>query len=155
MFGTLGVQEMMIIFFVALVLFGPKKLPELGKTIGKALTEFRKHSNDLKSTFEREMNNLEKETESVQQVASSTANQIRNSIDVDPYQHWMPAEDHPAEIAAGDAQDTHQPPETVGASEVTGAELNEATEVAAIEGTVPRKGTASAAEQASETPQHT
>jgi len=49
--GTLGVQEMIVIFLVALVLFGPKKLPELGKTIGKALTEFRRHSNDLKATF--------------------------------------------------------------------------------------------------------
>ena len=56
--GPIGVQEMIIIFFVALVLFGPKKLPELGKTIGKALTEFRRASNDLKATFEREMHNI-------------------------------------------------------------------------------------------------
>jgi TatA/E family protein of Tat protein translocase len=60
MFGTLGVQEMVIIFLVALVLFGPKKLPELGKTIGKALTEFRRASNDLKATFDREMHTLER-----------------------------------------------------------------------------------------------
>ena len=39
--ATIGVQEMVVIFLVALVLFGPKKLPELGKTIGKAITEFR------------------------------------------------------------------------------------------------------------------
>jgi sec-independent protein translocase protein TatA len=42
MLGTLGVQEMVVIILVALVLFGPKKLPELGRTIGKALTEFRR-----------------------------------------------------------------------------------------------------------------
>ncbi len=53
--GTVGVQEMVVIFLVALVLFGPKKLPELGRTIGKAITEFRRASNDLKATFEREM----------------------------------------------------------------------------------------------------
>ena len=82
MFGTLGVQEMMIFFFVALVLFGPKKLPELGKTIGKALTEFRRHSNDLKATSEREMHNLERETEPAQQAAQQIHGQISN---VDPY----------------------------------------------------------------------
>ena len=40
--GPVGVQEIIVIFLVALVLFGPKKLPELGKTIGKAITEFRR-----------------------------------------------------------------------------------------------------------------
>ena len=40
--GPLGVPEMMVIFLLALVLFGPKKLPELGRTLGKALTEFRR-----------------------------------------------------------------------------------------------------------------
>ncbi len=63
MFGTVGVSEMAVIFIVALVLFGPKKLPELGKTIGKAITEFRRASSDLKSSFEREMHALERETE--------------------------------------------------------------------------------------------
>jgi TatA/E family protein of Tat protein translocase len=48
--GTLGIQEMIVIFVIALVLFGPKKLPELGRTIGKAITEFRRASNDLKAT---------------------------------------------------------------------------------------------------------
>src|SRR5437899_1982880 len=62
MFGTLGVQEMIVIFIVALVLFGPKKLPELGRTIGKAITEFRRASSDLKATFEREMQSLERES---------------------------------------------------------------------------------------------
>ena len=44
--GPVGVQEMIVIFLVALVLFGPKKLPELGKTIGKAITEFRRAQSD-------------------------------------------------------------------------------------------------------------
>ena len=50
--GPVGVQEMIVIFLVALVLFGPKKLPELGKTIGKAITEFRRAQSELKSTFD-------------------------------------------------------------------------------------------------------
>ena len=75
--GTLGVQEMIVIFVLALVLFGPKKLPELGRTIGKAISEFRRASSDLKASFEREMHNLERETdalkETTQQQAIATA----------------------------------------------------------------------------------
>jgi sec-independent protein translocase protein TatA len=60
--GTLGSQELIAIFVVALLLFGPKKLPELGRTFAKAMKEFRKAQSDLKSTFDREMANLERET---------------------------------------------------------------------------------------------
>ena len=51
MLGTLGTSEMIFIFILALVLFGPKKLPEIGRTIGKAITEFRRASNELKTTL--------------------------------------------------------------------------------------------------------
>jgi sec-independent protein translocase protein TatA len=60
--GPLGTQELVFIFILALLLFGPKKLPELGKTIGKAMTEFRRAQSELKATFDREMQNLERET---------------------------------------------------------------------------------------------
>src|SRR5437660_9130969 len=76
--GTLGVQEMVVIFLVALVLFGPKKLPELGRTIGKAITEFRRASSDLKATFEREMQSLERESESLKEVTHSAATDIHS-----------------------------------------------------------------------------
>src|SRR5690349_2827844 len=76
--GTLGGQEIAVIFILALVLFGPKKLPELGRTIGKAITEFRRASNDLKATFEREMQTLERESQSISQVANVTAGDIFN-----------------------------------------------------------------------------
>jgi TatA/E family protein of Tat protein translocase len=61
--GPLGWQETVFIFFLALLLFGPKKLPELGRTIGKAMTEFRRASNELKATFDREMKSLEQQTD--------------------------------------------------------------------------------------------
>jgi TatA/E family protein of Tat protein translocase len=61
--GPLGLQETVFIFFLALLLFGPKKLPELGRTIGKAMTEFRRASNELKATFDREMKTLEQEVD--------------------------------------------------------------------------------------------
>src|SRR6185436_974855 len=55
MFGSLGFPEMILIFVVALIVFGPKKLPEIGRTIGKALGEFKKATDDFKSTIEREV----------------------------------------------------------------------------------------------------
>jgi TatA/E family protein of Tat protein translocase len=53
--GNLGMPELMMIVVLALLLFGPKKLPEIGKQVGKALGEFRRASNDLKRTIEDEM----------------------------------------------------------------------------------------------------
>jgi TatA/E family protein of Tat protein translocase len=69
--GPLGWQETVFIFFLALILFGPKKLPELGRTLGKAMTEFRRASSELKATFDREMKNLEAETESLKEVTTT------------------------------------------------------------------------------------
>jgi TatA/E family protein of Tat protein translocase len=68
--GTLGWQETVFIFLLALLLFGPKKLPELGRTIGKAMTEFRRASNELKATFDREMKSLEQETGSLKELTN-------------------------------------------------------------------------------------
>ena len=60
--GPLGTQELVFIFLLALLLFGPKKLPELGRNFAKAMKEFKKAQGDLKATFDREMANLELET---------------------------------------------------------------------------------------------
>ena len=49
--GPLGVQEMIFIFVAALVIFGPKKLPELGKQLGKGMAEFRRATDELKDEF--------------------------------------------------------------------------------------------------------
>jgi TatA/E family protein of Tat protein translocase len=59
---TVGGPEMVAIILLALLLFGPKELPKIARTIGKAMTEFRRAQNDLKSTFNREMENLERES---------------------------------------------------------------------------------------------
>jgi len=65
--GSLGMQEIVIIFIIALIVFGPRKLPELGKTIGKGLAEFKKASNDLKQTWEDEVR-LDKEKEAMNEI---------------------------------------------------------------------------------------
>lgn len=51
----LGTPELIIIFAVALIFFGPRKLPELGRSLGKALGEFKRTSNDLRSTLDDEI----------------------------------------------------------------------------------------------------
>ena len=58
-FGFSG--EMLFIFFLALIIFGPKKLPEIGRQIGKALNDFKRASNEFKSQIESEIANLERE----------------------------------------------------------------------------------------------
>jgi TatA/E family protein of Tat protein translocase len=145
--GTLGTQEIIVIFVLALVLFGPKKLPELGRTIGKALTEFRRHSNDLKATFEREMHNLERESEQLSQITQTTASEVFDHATALPAaDSWNPLNFEANALPAPATQ-----PTTVGASAVTGAESNGTTETAvAIEGTVPRTEAA----VGSEKPQH-
>ena len=58
---NLGFPEMLFLFLVALLLFGPKKMPEIGRQIGRALAEFRRASNELKGQLENEMRQLEAE----------------------------------------------------------------------------------------------
>ncbi len=55
MFGTLGGPEIILILVLALIIFGPRKLPEIGKSMGRMLAEFRKASNDFKRTLEDEV----------------------------------------------------------------------------------------------------
>ena len=55
MFGPLGLPELVLIFVVALIVFGPRRLPEIGKTLGKALGEFKKATDEFKNTIEREV----------------------------------------------------------------------------------------------------
>jgi TatA/E family protein of Tat protein translocase len=55
MFGPLGFPELIFILVLALLIFGPKRLPEIGRTVGKGLAEFRKASNDLKRSINTEL----------------------------------------------------------------------------------------------------
>ena len=113
--GPIGMQEMVIIFVVALVLFGPKKLPELGRTLGKAITEFRRASSELKATFESHLSDLEKEHESLKQVTQSYTNEIYNHYD-------SPSYDAGAYSAEPSHDSTASHPSTVSASAPQGAE---------------------------------
>lgn len=67
--GPLGVPELIIIFIIALLVFGPKRLPELGRTVGKAMAEFRRASNELKTVVEDEVREMERQTADVKRQA--------------------------------------------------------------------------------------
>jgi len=55
MFGNIGLPELLIILAIALLIFGPKKLPEVGRSIGKAIREFRRTSDEIKEKIEQEI----------------------------------------------------------------------------------------------------
>lgn len=61
MFGSIGMPELIIIFVIALIIFGPRKLPELGRSLGRTLSEFKRASNELKTTLEEEIRLEEQE----------------------------------------------------------------------------------------------
>ncbi len=70
--GSLGMQEIIVIFILALIVFGPRKLPELGKSLGKGLAEFKKASNELRATWEEEVR-LDKEKEEMSKILKDSS----------------------------------------------------------------------------------
>ena len=81
MFGPIGMPEMIVIAVIALIIFGPRKLPELGKSLGKSIAEFKRASNELKNTLEEEirteeLNDARKSAQVPPTAASVTAPQV-------------------------------------------------------------------------------
>ena len=74
MFGSLGGPEIIAIFVLALLLFGPRRLPQIGRTIGRTMTEFRKATHDFKSSLEREI-----ELEEVKEARDTLKETVRDA----------------------------------------------------------------------------
>jgi sec-independent protein translocase protein TatA len=72
MFGSIGMPELIIILVIALIIFGPRKLPELGKSLGRSLNEFKKASTDLQNTLEQEIK-IEEQKENVAKAKAEEA----------------------------------------------------------------------------------
>ena len=75
--GSLGMQEIIVIFVLALIIFGPRKLPELGKSLGRGMAEFKKASNELKQTWEDEVR-LEKERQDMAEILKDSSDWKRS-----------------------------------------------------------------------------
>jgi TatA/E family protein of Tat protein translocase len=71
MFGSIGMPELIIILVIALIIFGPRKLPELGRSLGRSINEFKKASNELRSTLEEEIR-VEEQRDHTTATASAT-----------------------------------------------------------------------------------
>jgi TatA/E family protein of Tat protein translocase len=99
MFGSIGMPELIVIFIVALLVFGPKKLPEIGKSIGKGLGEFKRASDDLKKTIEHEMEQAKSEASSVKESIAQTPTGPRPVETAPPSE---PSAAPPAEAAAAE-----------------------------------------------------
>jgi len=80
--GNIGFPEMVMIFVVALLVFGPKRLPELGKSLGRGLSEFRRASSDLKNSIEREIDaaEIEQSIADTQKATEKAKDEIKQSI---------------------------------------------------------------------------
>src|SRR3954447_26922789 len=102
MFGSIGMPELILIFVVALLVFGPKKLPELGKSLGRGLAEFKKASEDLKKTIEDEIEQGKHEAEAVRKQVA----EVKNTISAVPAPPVAPAPTVSAPAEPGIARET-------------------------------------------------
>ena len=99
--GQLGFGEMLVIFIVALLVFGPKKLPELGKSLGKGIREFKKATEELKSSWEDQVKDISAPLNEVKRDIHNMGQDMQSDF----YQHLEASAEKPPEA-------THASPET-------------------------------------------
>ncbi len=119
----LSIPHLVVIFIVALIVFGPQKLPELARGLGKLMAEFRKASLDFRSAFEEEMRDLDRQAREVELRKQQLAPQAA-----------------PAQAPASDSVETH-PSEPANATSAepasNGAALSAPAESVARESDIP------------------
>jgi sec-independent protein translocase protein TatB len=102
---NLGFGEMFFIFLLALIIFGPKKLPEIGRQIGKALSEFKRYSNDFKYQLESEVRHWE-----IEETLRKETEALKESIMPDGLKSILPEGTIPTDIfGSGHNENTHEP----------------------------------------------
>ena len=96
MFGSIGMPELVIILVIALVIFGPRKLPELGRSLGKSLGEFKRASNELRNTLEEEVR-VEEQRDQKTKLQAEQASAISSAAPITPGSSGAPVTDESAE----------------------------------------------------------
>jgi|SRR5438552_1918229 len=95
-----SVPHLVIIFIVVLVVFGPHKLPELARSLGKMMAEFRKASTDFKMAFEEEMRTIERQAREVELKKAEAAAKVANT-EQQPAMFGTPADANTSHISSG------------------------------------------------------
>jgi TatA/E family protein of Tat protein translocase len=96
MFGSIGMPELVIILVIALVIFGPRKLPELGRSLGKSLGEFKRASNELRNTLEEEVR-VEEQKEQRTKLQAEQASAVAAAQPITPGSSGAPVSTESAE----------------------------------------------------------
>src|SRR5437870_8631661 len=102
--GQLGFSEMLVIFIVALLVFGPKKLPELGKSLGKGIREFRKATDELKSSWDEQVKDIQAPLNDVKK----DIHEMGKDLQGDFYKHLE--SESSATTSAHETHETQNPP---------------------------------------------
>jgi TatA/E family protein of Tat protein translocase len=103
--GSVGTPEILVILVIALLIFGPTKLPELGKSLGRAIREFKKASAELQETIEREVDEVKRQ-------ASDTPPSTSSSRGLDLPAGALPPPSTPMPAPPAPAADKEPPPPT-------------------------------------------
>jgi TatA/E family protein of Tat protein translocase len=99
-FEFLGTTELLVIALVALIIFGPRKLPEIGRTIGKGMAEFKRASEDFKRTWEYEVEVERRQPDAAEAEARAARGQLPPDEGATLIADWQP----PAEPRADDGR---------------------------------------------------
>ena len=101
MFGSLGMPELIVIFVIALIIFGPRKLPELGKSLGKSIAEFKRASNELRNTLEEEIR-LEEQRASLEASKAASQTSTASTVPPSPVTTTVPHTEEPVAARSAD-----------------------------------------------------
>ncbi len=106
MLGPIGAQELIIIFVIALIVFGPRKLPQLGKSLGRTIGEFKRASNELRNTLEQEIR-VEETRKEIMEPIEALGNEAKEALT-----KATELDDDLEDAPTGHATDSEKPEET-------------------------------------------
>jgi sec-independent protein translocase protein TatA len=119
--GSLGLPEILLIMVIALLVFGPKRLPEIGRTLGKGLAEFRKATNDLKNTISTELSIEDEQPARPRRVDLAGVTPVFGQEPA-PAARPLPAETMPQVPQGAESASPHEPAELAPTAAVPAAE---------------------------------